>query len=170
MECLLPLSEFMRESRFKMSQTHDVEGIKSTIRRATLDDLAAVLSLDRSAPVGHERRDFLIARLQSEEIFISELEGRVLGYAVLRTRSFFGRDFVDLMAVAVNVRRKGVGSTLLERVVDSSSTDRVFTSTNRSNTPMIDLLEKAGWQFSGELTGIDEDDPELVYYLDSLRR
>jgi hypothetical protein len=35
---------------------------------------------------------------------------------------------------------------------------------------MIDLLEKAGWQFSGELTGIDEDDPELVYYLDSLRR
>jgi hypothetical protein len=28
------------------------------------------------------------------------------------------------------------------------------------------LLEKAGWQFSGQLEGIDEGDPELVYYKD----
>lgn len=108
--------------------------------------------------------------MESQEVFIAEEEGRLLGCAVLRTTSFFGRDFVDLMAVAVNERRRGVGSALLESVVKASSTDRVFTSTNRSNAPMIELLRKAGWSFSGELVGIDDDDPELVYYLDSLRR
>jgi len=29
---------------------------------------------------------------------------------------------------------------------------------------MIGLLEKAGWRFSGLLEGIDEGDPELVYF------
>ena len=32
---------------------------------------------------------------------------------------------------------------------------------------MIGLLVKEGWQFSGQLEGIDEGDPELVYYKDS---
>jgi hypothetical protein len=32
---------------------------------------------------------------------------------------------------------------------------------------MIRLLEKAGWRVSGQLEGIDEGDPEVVYYKDS---
>jgi hypothetical protein len=31
---------------------------------------------------------------------------------------------------------------------------------------MIDLLEKGGWRFSGQLDGIDDGDPELVYFID----
>jgi GNAT superfamily N-acetyltransferase len=135
--------------------------------RATSEDLDAVLNLDCSAPVGRERGNYLTARIESGEVFISEQGGRLLGYVVLRTKHFFGRDFVDLMAVAVNERRHGVGRSLLEGVVNSSSSNRVFTSTNQSNSPMIELLEKAGWRFSGELIGIDEGDPELVYYIDA---
>jgi ribosomal protein S18 acetylase RimI-like enzyme len=166
----LPWNEFRRNSDFAVSQTDDVKVVDYTIRRATSDDLGAVLNLDRGTPVGHDRGDFLTARIASQEVFIAERDGRLLGYAVLRAASFFGRDFVDLMAVAVNERRQGVGSALLESVVKASSTDRVFTSTNRSNDPMIELLRKTGWTFSGELIGIDDDDPELVYYLDALRR
>jgi hypothetical protein len=33
---------------------------------------------------------------------------------------------------------------------------------------MIGLLAKAQWIFSGELEGIDRDDPELIYYRDSV--
>jgi hypothetical protein len=29
------------------------------------------------------------------------------------------------------------------------------------------LLEKAGWHFSGELEGIDDGDPELVFFKDA---
>jgi GNAT superfamily N-acetyltransferase len=126
-----------------------------------------VLELDRVAPVGPERAPLLAARVQSGEVILFENQGHVLGYAVLTLHSFFGRDFVELLAVAASERRHGIASLLLRQVVALSSTVRIFTSTNRSNTPMIGLLTKEGWQFSGELEGIDEGDPELVYYKDS---
>ena len=32
---------------------------------------------------------------------------------------------------------------------------------------MTELLAEAGWGFSGELEGIDDGDPELVFYRDA---
>jgi len=148
-------------------QTVAVTAARGTVRRATSGDLDAVLELDRVAPVGPERAPLLAARVQSGEVILFENQGHVLGYAVLTLHSFFGRDFVELLAVAASERRHGIASLLLRQVVALSSTVRIFTSTNRSNTPMIGLLTKEGWQFSGELEGIDEGDPELVYYKDS---
>jgi len=40
----------------------------------------------------------------------------------------------------------------------------MFTSTNRSNLAMQSLLRREGWLFSGELDGLDEGDPELVFH------
>jgi ribosomal protein S18 acetylase RimI-like enzyme len=141
--------------------------LNGSLRLATPEDLDAVLALDRATPVGRERSEFLAARVHAGEVVVYERNGLLLGYVVHRTNSFFGRDFVDLLAVAVDSRRQGVASALLEIAVESSSTSRIFTSTNRSNAPMTDLLEKAGWGFSGELEGIDDGDPELVFYRDA---
>ena len=141
--------------------------IRHCVRRATSEDLDAILALDRTAPVGRTRAEFLTARVRAGEVAICERDGRVVGYVVHRTKSFFGRDFVDLLAVDVRSRREGVASALLDSAVRSSSTDRIFTSTNHSNGPMAELLEKSGWHFSGALDGIDEGDPELVYYRDA---
>jgi GNAT superfamily N-acetyltransferase len=98
------------------------------------------------------------------EVILYEHEGRISGYAVIRSHAFFGRDFVELLAVATGERRRGVGSLLLQEAL--SPTTRTFTSTNRSNIPMNRLLEKEEWLFSGQLDGIDEGDPELVYFKD----
>ena len=48
----------------------------------------------------------------------------------------------------------------------------MFTSTNESNTPMRQLLQSEGWSPSGVLTGLDEGDPEHVFFHDArqLRR
>jgi GNAT superfamily N-acetyltransferase len=105
--------------------------------------------------------------VESGEVIIFERDGRVLGYAVIRARSFFGRDFIELLCVSFSSRRSGVGSALLRRAVGMSSTERIFTSTNKSNAPMTGFLEKIGWRFSGELEGIDDGDPEMVYYQDA---
>jgi hypothetical protein len=53
---------------------------------------------------------------------------------------------------------------LIRAAVEFASTPRVFTSTNKSNTAMQALLRSEGWSWSGELVGLDEGDPELVYY------
>jgi hypothetical protein len=43
-------------------------------------------------------------------------------------------------------------------------TSQVFTSSNRSNTPMRELLRQQGWQLSGELDGLDAGDPEIFFF------
>jgi hypothetical protein len=48
----------------------------------------------------------------------------------------------------------------------NASTSRVFVSTNESNTPMRELLRSEGWHPSGVLAGLDEDDPEHVFFHD----
>jgi N-acetylglutamate synthase-like GNAT family acetyltransferase len=143
-------------------------GVHGAVRRATSEDVDAVLELDRVVPIGHERAPLLTGRVLSGEVILFENDGQIFGYAVIRPRSFFGRDFVELLAVAVDERRRGVGSLLLNEAVRMSSTARIFTSTNRSNLHMIRLLEKEEWQFSGHLEGIDEGDPEKVYFKDAL--
>ena len=154
-------------TRFERRQTPHVMELHGSLRLATTEDLDSVLELDRATPVGRERNEYLTARVHGGEVVVFERDGRLLGYVVHRAKSFFGRDFVDLLAVDVASRRHGIAGALLESAVHSSSTDRIFTSTNRSNTPMTEVLVKGGWQFSGELDGIDDGDPELVFYRDA---
>jgi len=136
------------------------------VRRATPEDLDALFRLDGVAPGDLERRTRLNTRVRSGEVILFERDGYPSGYAIIRPRSFFGCDFVESIMVAADDRRFGIGSLLLRQVVILSSTVRIFSSTNRSNTPMTALLHKESWQFSGQLEGIDVGDPEMVYYKD----
>ncbi|NNN00370.1 MAG: GNAT family N-acetyltransferase [Acidimicrobiaceae bacterium] len=144
-----------------------MDDFEDSARRATSKDFDTVVSLDRESFVGQDRGPLLAARLQSGEVILLERDGRALGYAVVRARSFFGHDFLEVLVVARDERRRGAGGFLLNSAVSLSSTERIFTSTNRSNSPMTALLDKQGWRLSGQLEGIDEEDPELVYYQDS---
>jgi ribosomal protein S18 acetylase RimI-like enzyme len=134
------------------------------VRRATLEDIDAVLHLDRRNPVGHERSELLGLRVRSGECLLLEREGEPVGYLIMRSRGFFGRDFIELLVVAAAERRMGIASRLLNEALEQSSTQETFTSTNESNVAMIALLHKHDWTFSGQLEGIDEGDPEFVFY------
>lgn len=136
------------------------------MRRATRSDLDAVLALDLNSSVVHSHAELLTARIESGEVLIFERDAQLLGFAITTARSFFGFDFVELLSVDAEARRTGVGSSLLSEASSHSSTNRIFISTNQSNRPMIALLKNAAWHFSGKLEGIDEGDPELIYYKD----
>lgn len=137
---------------------------RGQVRRANTDDLVSLLALDQLSPVGHERPELLKTRVQSGECLVFERGGQVVGYLILRTRGFFGRDFVELLVVTSMERRTGIASSLLREALAQSSTRETFTSTNKSNAAMIALLGKHNWTFSGQLDGIDEGDPECVFY------
>jgi ribosomal protein S18 acetylase RimI-like enzyme len=146
------------------SQNGGMSAVERVVRKASEEDLDAVLVIDNIAPVGHEHRELLTRRVETGECLVYAEHGVVAGYVTLGTRSFFGRDFIELLAVAPDERRRGVGRSLLRGAVDQSTTLDVFISTNRSNRPMRSLLEEEKWMFSGQLEGIDEGDPELVFY------
>jgi GNAT superfamily N-acetyltransferase len=135
------------------------------IRRAGADDVGGILQLDHLAASGdRERAAFLRRSVELGECLVHVGHGAVTGYAVVRPAHFFGRDFIDLLLVDPARRRSGIGRALLRAAYAAAGTGQVFTSTNTSNQPMRSLLEADGWSFSGELDGLDEGDPELVFY------
>jgi GNAT superfamily N-acetyltransferase len=127
-------------------------------------DVDAVLGV-KGAPSGYSDRPSLIAsRIESGDCFVGECDGVISGFLTVHRRSFFGRDFIELLAVDPAHRRQGTASDLLHAATSSSTTSQLFISTNRSNVAMRDLLRKEQWLFSGELDGLDEGDPELVFH------
>ncbi|MGD0926384.1 MAG: GNAT family N-acetyltransferase [Streptosporangiaceae bacterium] len=90
----------------------------------------------------------------------------VTGFAIVKPAHFFGRDFVELLMVDPARRRSGTGRALLREALAAAGTAQVFTSTNKSNRPMRALLDAEDWSLSGELDGLDEGDPELVFFKD----
>jgi ribosomal protein S18 acetylase RimI-like enzyme len=144
-----------------------------TVRNAVASDLAAMLQVDDRARCGNvERTTYLGESLRLAHCLLAcaarvgDDQREIVGVAVLRHGHFFARDFVDYLFVHAEHRRVGIGSDLLRASVSAATSARVFTSTNESNGPMQALLRTGGWTFSGRLQGLDQGDPELVYFLD----
>jgi hypothetical protein len=51
--------------------------------------------------------------------------------------------------------------THIEKLVPA---EKLFTSTNQSNTVMQTLCEKLGYVRSGWIENLDDDDPEIIYF------
>jgi GNAT superfamily N-acetyltransferase len=135
------------------------------IRRAVAGDIDGILHIDQHAVHRDRgRADFLRCCLDLGECLVCLDDGSVAGFAVVKPAHFFGRDFVELLMVDPARRRCGIGRDLLRAALAAAGTEQVFTSTNTSNQPMRSLLRAEGWSFSGELDGLDEGDPELVFY------
>ena len=135
------------------------------VRRARTRDVEALMTIDhRAAKRDVERVSAIHEHVSDGVCWINSDQSDFNAYAVLLPRHFFGRDFLELLMVAPSVRRSGVATTFLSALLDLEGTSQVFTSTNRSNAPMIGLLRKEQWQLSGELDGLDADDPELVFF------
>jgi len=144
---------------------------QAEIRRAVAGDIDGILRTDHHAARGGQNRDDFLRRcLDLGECLVYLDRGSVAGFAVIKPADFFGRDFIELLMVDPARRRRGIGRNLLREALAVAGTERVFTSTNASNQPMRSLLRAEGWSFSGELDGLDEGDPELVFYTASGRR
>jgi len=143
----------------------NVDQAPAQIRPATAVDLVAILHLDPLAVAGDTARADLLSRYVAFGECHVHLTGRAItGFVVRRPAHFFGRDFIELLVVDAPYRRAGIGSALLQYALGTALSDRVFTSTNVSNRPMRALLQAAEWSFSGQLEGLDADDPELFFY------
>jgi ribosomal protein S18 acetylase RimI-like enzyme len=135
------------------------------IRRALAGDLDGVLRIDHVAAQGdQERAESLYSSLMAGQCHVHVTGGSVTGFVIILSAHFFGRDFIELLVVDPAARRSGTGRALLRHALAAAGTARVFTSTNTSNHPMRGLLKAEGWSFSGELDGLDDGDPELVFY------
>jgi GNAT superfamily N-acetyltransferase len=133
-----------------------------TLRRATRDDQARLGDADPRLASESGRADHVATLLDLGMSWLAEVDGAVAGYALV-SRHFYGRTFVDLVVVAEAHRRRGVAGALMAAAEDDHDDDRLFTSTNESNSPMRTLLAGRGYQVSGLIENLDPGDPELVF-------
>lgn len=136
------------------------------LRLARSADEPALRELDDAARAGDADRIALLREAVANGRCLVAEDDRIIGYAVTAPAHFFARDFVELIVVHDAVRRRGVGRALLRAAVDRAGTSRVFSSTNASNEAMKSLFAAEGWTLSGQLDGLDEGDPEIVYFID----
>jgi ribosomal protein S18 acetylase RimI-like enzyme len=137
--------------------------MRTIIRQGALEDLNALIAFDDIARASEERRSLLRQGLNDSGVSVALVDGTPKGYALLNYR-FFGHAFIELVYVCADDRRSGIGSALIQYVSQNANGSKLFTSTNRSNTPMQALLAKLGFEESGIIHNLDPGDPELVYF------
>ena len=136
-----------------------------TIRPAARTDIAALIAVDPIALTDIDRRQSLARWAAAGQCHVAERGGRVVGYVAL-TKAFFHQPFVELLIVAQDDRRSGVGLALIEHCKSATAGElKLWSSTNRSNAPMRALLAKAGFIESGVVENLDEGDPEMIFLL-----
>jgi GNAT superfamily N-acetyltransferase len=133
------------------------------LRPARAGDVAAIVALD---PGRLGQPDDIRALIEHQASLVAVERGEIVGFLGLRPGHFYKRDFIDLLYVAARWRHQGAGRALMRAALRKASTPRVFVSTNESNAPMRQLLGSEGWILSGVLTGLDEGDPEHVFFHD----
>ena len=140
---------------------------RDIIRLAVFSDALETLALQGEVTglSATRAREILEDSIRTGECLVHvDASNEVTGFIVTNTRAFFGRDFIKLLIVAPTDRRTGIGHRLLEAAVSRANTDTIFSSTNESNIAMRALFERDGWTLSGVLNGIDEGDPEMVFW------
>jgi GNAT superfamily N-acetyltransferase len=131
-------------------------------RTAAPADARRIGELDREwTPILNRAERFQRAASKGR-LLVAELDGELVGYAA--QGRFFGYDFLELLAVRPDKRRQGIATALIRAVEARSHSGKLFTSTNRSNEPMRSLCLRLGFQPSGVVENLDNDDPELIYY------
>jgi len=132
-----------------------------SVRLAEESDIDSICSFDAIAQRDKRRRNFISRSVAAGNCFVA-VDERVIGYAVLEY-TFYDNGFVSMLYVHPEHRRLGVGTRLMKHLESVCQTSKLFTSTNLSNIPMQSLLVRLGYELSGVIHNLDEDDPELVY-------
>lgn len=133
-----------------------------TIRPAASSEVSVLTALDPLAQHDPARAAFITQAAAAGHCHLILATEAPVGYGIL-DYSFFGQAFVALLYIHPAYRRRGAGRQLLSYFESISQTPKLFTSTNLSNLPMQSLLARQGFQLSGVIHHLDEDDPELVY-------
>ena len=88
-------------------------------------------TVDPLLATGKDRGRVVRELMALGESWVAEADGVVTGFAIA-SHHFFARPFVDLLVVADDRRRLGIGTALMGACEAAHDDDRMFTSTNVS--------------------------------------
>ena len=127
------------------------------IRQANYSDYETVKAID---PFSGDRRE----DIEEGRVYVY-LVGQVLGGFIMISRSgLLGRPYVQYLAVSTSHQRKGIASELLLFVEKIYQGNRLFISTENTNTQMLALLSKHDYIFAGEISEANLNGSKELYF------
>jgi RimJ/RimL family protein N-acetyltransferase len=137
------------------------------LRKATSNDKAIVVDfdyrLDKDEHIKLNREEKITKAISNDECFLILADDKEVGFVIFDYR-FFDQGWIELIIIDEKYRGKGLGGKTFDLICEQSKSDKVFTSTNSSNTQMQRALITADFAFAGEINGLDDGDPERFYY------
>jgi len=125
-----------------------------------LTDIKEILSEHRS-PSGKVRDEdmleaFLsdVLREQPDGVFVAEINGKVVGFAVVMYRDWQKIAYLDYIQVKTSYLNKGIGHNLMEKCIKWSETKAariIYTETGKNNERAIKFYERHGFQITGHI-------------------
>jgi ribosomal protein S18 acetylase RimI-like enzyme len=134
-----------------------------TVVKAIIEDLDKIVNIDSEVIGNTSRRDYIENAIELEHCIIAKEEENIVGFLIYDT-NFFECSFISLIIVSSSKRRKGYASLLMDYMISTSPTTKVFSSTNRSNINMQKVFNTNGFIQSGIVENLDEGDPEIIYF------
>ncbi len=141
---------------------------EAIIRRMTLEDLGAVLQIDRlSFPLPWSERSYRFELTQNPASNMLVVEGRdegaprVIGYAGYWM--LVDEAHISTLAVHPDYRRRGLGAKLLRQLLDDaarSGADMATLEVRVSNQAAVNLYHKFGFQIVGRRSRYYRDNGE----------
>ncbi|APH03678.1 GNAT family N-acetyltransferase [Bacillus weihaiensis] len=131
--------------------------------KADIEDLNKVVNIDSEVIGNTSRRNYIEKSIELGNCIIAKEDNDIVGFLIYDT-NFFECTFISLIIVSPSNRRKGYASLLMEYMMSSSPTTKVFSSTNRSNISMQRVFDMNGFFQSGIVENLDEGDPEIIYF------
>jgi ribosomal protein S18 acetylase RimI-like enzyme len=133
------------------------------IKKATLKDLAAIHNIMLLGSTA-DHTDFVKQSVKAGKCWLALVSDKALGFGILGNLLFYGRDFIELLIVHPEYRRRGIATALIRKMERICPNSKLFTSTNESNVAAQKTYEANGFNRSGYIENLDEGDPEIIYF------
>ena len=147
--------------RYPQSDASFLEATLEIRKAFTPDEIACAVAIDEAHIGSNDRAVYITSVAESGGLSVAALCNAVQAFCCLDHNYFFEKPFISLLIVSPDARRLGLGAGLLSH--NARRFPEVWTSTNRSNSAMQKLLKKTGWRYCGEISGLDEGDPEQFF-------
>jgi ribosomal protein S18 acetylase RimI-like enzyme len=89
---------------------------------------------------------------QPDGVFVAEIDGNVMGFAVVVYRDWNGIAYLDYIQVKTEWINKGVGHKLIEKCIDwagEKSVGIIYTETGKDNERAIAFYKRHGFEITG---------------------
>ncbi|WP_280771639.1 GNAT family N-acetyltransferase [Salipaludibacillus daqingensis] len=135
----------------------------TNVVKAYIKELDEIVDIDYKVIGNKSRRDYIAISIKLEQCLVVKEDDIIAGFLTYDT-NFFGCTFISLIIVSPSKRRKGYATLLMNDLMSIAPTEKVFSSTNRTNISMQKVFDRNGFIESGIVDNLDEGDSELIYF------